>query len=246
MTFDSVHLFAVFVISVGYQISIIAGHSLINPFSWVLIHNILFFISIMVSVDWKWIYFCTLKCIEETVFHQRVKGTKARQHLFISFCYLVYFSCQLGRKKSSFFYPNQLAKLLVFSMTAWKIRIYYYNFACVIYIDINNPRFIPFISLLLRRFYPLDSVILSTLHIYINKKRGTAIHNSIKLISIHQSGQQHIRICSSLRSAYIFVYICAVLSFDGTIPYVHIRKYSLFCSHTEKPQMFPNILSCIS
>jgi hypothetical protein len=49
--FLPVHLFTVFVISVGYQISIIAGYSLTNPFSSVLFYNILFFIYIIASVD---------------------------------------------------------------------------------------------------------------------------------------------------------------------------------------------------
>jgi hypothetical protein len=120
---------------------------------------------------------CTLKCVElqhvlETVFTNESKKLKYNNiYLYI---FVILFILHVNQQEKLCFYPNPLSNSLVSSVSSRKIKIYYYNFACVIYIDINNPLFF----LLFRhyfRFYPLHGFILSTLYIYINKKRRTAI-----------------------------------------------------------------------
>jgi len=100
--------------------------------------------------------------------------------------------------------------------------------------------------LLLLPFLSLYSLVLSTLHIYINKKRRTAIHNSIKLISIHWGRQYHMRLCSSSLFAYIYVdiYIYTIVLFSPfTVPlhmpiYGNIHRFFLVQKNRRHSQIY--------
>jgi hypothetical protein len=118
------------------------------------------------------------------------------------------------------------------------------------YINIHNSVFL--LCCYYCRFYPLYLLVLSTLHIYGNKKkkkRRAVIHNSIRLISVHRGGQHYTRLYSSSPFAYIYVDMYTQLCCSLLLRYHYICPYMeilVALPPIEKPQIFPNILSCIS
>jgi hypothetical protein len=173
---------------------------------------------------------CTLKCVElqhvlETVFTNESKKLKYNNiYLYI---FVILFILHVNQQEKLCFYPNPLSNSLVSSVSSRKIKIYYYNFACVIYIDINNPLFFPFISPLLPFLPSSWFYSLNTLYIHQQKEKNSYNHNSIKLINIHQGGQrptrmQFIALCIHI-CRYICIHFCCSL----------FRRYHYICPYKE-------------
>jgi len=123
------------------------------------------------------------------------------------------------------------------------MKIYYYNSSCVIYTNIHNSLRL-FMLLLLPFLSSLFACSLNTTYIHQQKKeRRRAIHNSIRLISVHRGGQHHTRLYSSSPLCiHICRYVYTIVLFSPfTVPlhmpiYGNTRRSSSYRKTTDIPK----------